>query len=101
MARRTRHEADSLFPDAALSRQEGDEPSLLDVLDNVLNRGAVVQGDVVLGVANVDLIYLRLSVLLAAVDKAVRSDPVLRPVAAGPRRQRPRPRETAKRKSRR
>jgi hypothetical protein len=48
------------------------------VVDNVLNRGAVLDGDVVLGVANVDLIYVKLSVLLAAFDKATKHDPLRR-----------------------
>jgi hypothetical protein len=62
---------------------EGEQQSsLLDVLDNVLNRGAVLNGDVVLGVANVDLVYVKLSVLLAAVDKVIRREPIFRPVAA-------------------
>ena len=101
MPRRRKPDSDWLFPDAAVPAQANDESSLLDVLDNVLNRGAVVEGDVVLGVANVDLIYLKLSVLLAAVDKAVTHDPVLKPVAAGPRQRPPRARAAAKKKSRR
>lgn len=101
MPRRTKAVAEWPFRDAALAGQTNDESSLLDVLDNVLNRGAVVEGDVVLGVANVDLIYLKLSVLLAAVDKAVTKDPLLKPVAAGPRHRLPRMREAAKKKSRR
>jgi hypothetical protein len=47
------------------------DSSLLDVVDNVLNRGVVVSGDVMLGVANVDLIYLRLSLLLCAADRVL------------------------------
>ncbi len=43
--------------------------SLLDLVDNVIHRGVVVTGDVMLGVADVDLIYLRLSVLLCAADR--------------------------------
>lgn len=43
--------------------------SLLDLVDNALNHGVVVHGDLVIGVAGVDLIYARLSLLLAAVDK--------------------------------
>jgi hypothetical protein len=43
--------------------------SLLDLVDNLLNQGVVVTGDVVLGLAGVDLVYLRLSVLLAAADR--------------------------------
>lgn len=62
---------------------EGEQQSsLLDVLDNVLNRGAVLNGDVVLGVANVDLVYVKLSVLLAAVDKVIRREPIFRSVAS-------------------
>ena len=67
----------------------GEEPTLLDVVDRVLDKGAVVNGDLILGVANVDLVYAKLSVLLAAIDK-VAGDPAFKPVAAGPRRKRPR-----------
>lgn len=45
------------------------EASLLDVVDNVLNRGVMLTGEAMLGVANVDLIYLRLSALLCAADR--------------------------------
>jgi hypothetical protein len=48
-----------------------DEPdaSLLDIVDHVLNQGIVLTGDVMLSVANVDLIYLRISALLCAADR--------------------------------
>ena len=39
------------------------------MLDKLLNKGVVLNGDVVLGVAGVDLVYLRLSSLLCAVDR--------------------------------
>ena len=45
------------------------EATLLDMLDKLLNKGVVLDGDVVLGVAGVDLVYLRLSSLLCAVDR--------------------------------
>jgi hypothetical protein len=45
------------------------DSSLLDVLDRALNKGVVAWGDVTLGVAGVDLIYLRLSALLGAADR--------------------------------
>jgi hypothetical protein len=48
---------------------EGADASLLDVVDNLLTRGVVLSGDVVVGLAGVDLIYLRLSVLLCAADR--------------------------------
>lgn len=44
------------------------EASLLDLLDHVLNKGVMTTGDVTLGVAGIDLIYLRLSALLCAAD---------------------------------
>jgi hypothetical protein len=45
------------------------DTSLLDLLDKLLNKGVMLNGDVVLGVAGVDLVYLRLSTLLCAVDR--------------------------------
>jgi hypothetical protein len=45
------------------------DTSLLDVLDKLLNKGVVLNGDIVLGVAGVDLVYLRLSSLLCAIDR--------------------------------
>jgi hypothetical protein len=45
------------------------DASLLDVIDHVLNKGVVLTADLVLGVAGVDLIYVRLSALLCAVDR--------------------------------
>jgi hypothetical protein len=48
---------------------EGGEGSLLDLVDHLLNQGVVLTGDVVIGLANIDLIYLRLSVLLCAADR--------------------------------
>ena len=88
MARRKKplESGDWLFPNLTTSADVEEQSSLLDVLDNVLNRGAVLHGDLMLGVANVDLIYVRLSALLAAIDKVTKNDPVLRSVAAGPRK---------------
>jgi hypothetical protein len=39
------------------------------VVDNVLTKGVVVSGDIVLALADVDLVYLRLSALLCAADR--------------------------------
>ena len=87
MARRTRQEpGDWLFPTLTADGEGEAQSSLLDVVDNVLNRGAVLNGDITLGVANVDLIYVKLSVLLAALDKITKHDPVFKPVAPGRKR---------------
>jgi hypothetical protein len=53
---------------------ESPDSSLLDLLDHVLNKGVMASGDVTLGVAGIDLIYLRLSTLLCAADRVLPSD---------------------------
>jgi hypothetical protein len=50
---------------------EESENSLLDLVDHLLNKGVVATGDLVLGLADVDLIYLRLSALLCAADRVL------------------------------
>jgi gas vesicle structural protein len=45
------------------------EVTLVDLLDRVIDRGVVLTGDVTLSVANVDLLYVGLRVLLAPVDR--------------------------------
>jgi hypothetical protein len=47
------------------------DESLLDVIDNLLNRGVVLHGELVLGLADVDLVYARLSLLLCAADRVL------------------------------
>ena len=80
--RKTQETGDWLFPTVTSAEDADRQSSLLDALDNVLNRGAIVTGDIVLGVADVDLIYLKLSVLLAALDKVMRDDPAFKPIPA-------------------
>lgn len=53
----------------------GGETSLLEAVDGLLERGVMLEGDLVLGLADVDLIYLRLSTLLAAADRILRTAP--------------------------
>ena len=50
---------------------EGADASLLEIIDHVLNKGVMVQGELFLGVAGVDLIYLRVSAMLCAADKVL------------------------------
>jgi len=57
-------------PRKAIARLQDDgDASLLDVLDNLLNQGVVLDANIVLALANVDLVYLRLSALLCAADR--------------------------------
>jgi len=51
------------------------DASLLDVVDNLLTKGVVLSGDVVVGLAGVDLIYIRLSALLCAADRVAEVRP--------------------------
>ena len=48
------------------------EATLLDLLDDVISKGVLLDGEIVLGVADVDLVYLRLSTVLAAADRVLR-----------------------------
>ena len=84
--RKTQKTGDWLFPAVTTAEDADRQSSLLDALDNVLNRGALVTGDIILGVADVDLIYLKLSVLLAALDKVMRGDPAFEPIPAARRK---------------
>jgi gas vesicle structural protein len=43
------------------------EVTLLELVDRVLNKGVVLRGDITLSVADVDLVYVGLNVLLASV----------------------------------
>ena len=42
--------------------------SLCDTLDRILNTGVVVNGEITISVANVDLLYLNLGVLLTSIE---------------------------------
>ena len=49
---------------------ERERISLSETLDRVLNKGVVVCGEVVISVADIDLVYLGVQLLLTSVDKA-------------------------------
>lgn len=49
---------------------EESELSLLETLDHVLNRGLVIAGEITISVADVDLIFVGLNVLVSSVEKA-------------------------------
>ncbi|MEO5511061.1 MAG: gas vesicle protein [Longimicrobiales bacterium] len=48
-----------------------DDLSLVELVNRVLDRGAVISGDVVISVAGVDLVYVGLRLLLASVESMV------------------------------
>jgi hypothetical protein len=55
-----------------MSEQElelyGDEVSLLETMDHLLNRGLVVTGEITISVANIDLMFVGINLLLGSVD---------------------------------
>lgn len=60
------------LPKSVVARIVDDsERSLVDVIDNLLNQGVMLNADIILALANVDLVYLRLSALLCAADRVL------------------------------
>ena len=66
MARVSKREPQPSVSDQVL---EPPDTTVLDLLDNLLNKGVMLNGDVTLGVAGIDLIYLRLSSIVCAADR--------------------------------
>jgi hypothetical protein len=54
--------------DEIFELDKDDELSLLETLDHVLDRGLVIAGEVTIAVADVDLVYLGLNVLLGSTE---------------------------------
>jgi len=42
--------------------------TLLEILDRALDKGVIVSGDIVISIADVDLIYIGLKVMLSSVE---------------------------------
>jgi hypothetical protein len=74
---------------AAAQVLEAPDSTLLDLLDNLLNKGVMANGDVTIGVAGIDLIYLRLSALLCAADRILPASASPVPASRSRRRVRP------------
>jgi len=49
---------------------ESNELSLLETLDHVLNRGLVIAGEITIAVADIDLIFIGLNVMVSSVETA-------------------------------
>ena len=52
------------------SLDESEHVSLCEALDRILNKGAVVVGEVTISIANIDLVYLGLQVILTSIETA-------------------------------
>ena len=53
-----------------LNMEENEHISLCEALDRILHKGAVVAGELTISVANVDLLYLGLQVILSSIETA-------------------------------
>jgi hypothetical protein len=42
--------------------------TILELLDRVLNKGVIITGDIVISVADVDLVYLGVKLMLSSVE---------------------------------
>lgn len=73
MARRPIIDADEPVASRVLARPDS---SVLDLLDRLLEKGVMANGDITLGLAGVDLIYVRLAALLCAADRVLPRDPL-------------------------
>jgi len=51
-----------------LDLRKQERVTLLEILDRALEKGVVISGDIVISVADVDLVYLGLKVLLSSVE---------------------------------
>ena len=49
---------------------ENTDLSLLETLDHVLNRGIVIAGEITIAVADIDLIFIGLNVMVSSVETA-------------------------------
>lgn len=60
----------SLGPLTVKGETTDEKTSVVEILDRLLGKGVVVRGDVVISVAEVDLVSLNIGLLLASIDKA-------------------------------
>ncbi len=54
--------------DSSLDILKEKKVTLLEVLDRALNKGVVISGDIVISLAEVDLIYVGLKLLVSSVE---------------------------------
>jgi len=53
---------------SCLELRKRERVTLLEILDRALEKGVVISGDIVISVADIDLVYLGLKVLLSSVE---------------------------------
>ena len=61
----------STAPKRQVGRILDDDATLVDLIDNLLSKGVMLNADLILALADVDLVYIRLSALLCAADRVL------------------------------
>ncbi len=61
---------DRLLIESDVEQLEQADLSLLETLDHVLNRGLVIAGEITISVADIDLVFVGLNVLVSSVETA-------------------------------
>jgi hypothetical protein len=61
-----------------MEKWSDEQVALVDLIDRVIGGGVVITGDVVLGIAGVDLVYLGLQLVLAPAHEVDQSVPLRR-----------------------
>jgi hypothetical protein len=59
----------SMSPAPVEVREEAQEVTLMDLVDRAIEHGAILAGDITIAVANIDLIYVGLEVLIASIER--------------------------------
>lgn len=67
------------------ARLRHEPPSLCEVLDRVLHKGVVAAGELVISLADIELVYIGLHLTVASVDTARQLRLTLAPSAAAAR----------------
>ncbi len=62
------HRASLARPTVRTARRAERQVTLCEVLDRVLNKGVVLTGEVMITVADIDLLYVGLNVILSSVE---------------------------------
>ncbi len=61
-------------PDAPATIDDGSRVSLVELVDRVLNKGAVIVGNVTISVTDIDLVKLGLQIVLGGADSFLVTD---------------------------
>jgi gas vesicle structural protein len=60
--------AASMASGSLLEDFDSEQLSFLEIVDHVLNQGLVISGEITIAVADIDLVFIGLNVLLGSVD---------------------------------